>query len=316
MMSPLAGVWIDTACRISGRPCVPGCRAISNTCSGFGWFVNLVIRNGPPNLFQATTIPSSLPGSIQILKKAEMKRSTKITLICISLASLSACGGGGGGGGAVSATPPVSTQTFDYHAANLKSYQAGQNVSFTVTQTGSVKCNGTASLIQTPFNTAATFNPTPSQSVSAFSATTTVTLNWTDCTPASQAISTTDYISASNSTPLGISQNGTFGVFSIAPVYPSSVTVGQSGSLGTIQQYTDSTESAGAGYQNFEYAVSAGTGSSSVTITGTQQEYDASNTLVVTETDVAQLSSSGTLTITSMTIVDAQSGNTIIMTAK
>jgi len=237
-----------------------------------------------------------------------MKITKKTLLSCIALAaSLSACGGG-------SSDSPTPTPTFNYQAAATKIYQTGQNVQFTATQTGNVSCKGSGSFFQSPYTTATTFNTTPTQSVSALSGTVAITLNWTNCIPASQIIASTNYLSASGMTPLGFSGPGSYGVFSVSPIFPTSVSVGDSGPMGTLQIYSNNSETTRIGYQIAQYAVTAGSSSSSVTVTTTTEGYSASNILLTRVTEVGQLSSAGTFTATSMTIANIPAGNIITLT--
>lgn len=240
-----------------------------------------------------------------------MKSTTQIIFCCIAVALLSACGGGGGSSGSSSTAPSVAT--FNYQAAVTKMYQTGQNVSFNASLSGSTSCSGSGSYVQSPATTATTFNITPTQSVNALSGTETITINWTNCTPASLVISATDFINTSATTSIGFLRTGDYEVNTVLPVYPTTVHVGDSGSLGTTELYTDSTETTRTGYAISKYAVTAGGSSSSVTITETDQYYDTSNSLLNTQIIVMQLSSSNTLSITSLTIFDAQNGDTIIL---
>ena len=244
-----------------------------------------------------------------------MKTHHKLTAVATLMALiLIGCGGGGSSGSsapAISSAPPV----FNYKSASQVLHNSGQSVSFNATQTGSANCNGSGVITVSPATTATTFYVTPSQSINAWMATSTVTLNWTNCTPATTKISEIDYFDANSLQPRGFSTNSGFGVFLNPPTYPSTVAADETGTIGTMNLYMNSTESTLLGYSDWSYSVVAGSISNTVLITITAQTYNSSNALIETVSTVGQLTSSGTVTIKSETIQNLQTGNVVTLTA-
>jgi len=244
-----------------------------------------------------------------------MKKLNLIVSV-VAVSGLVACGGGSGGSGsstssAASSTPSAAT-AFSYKQAVVNNYQNGITVPFNATLPGT-GCSGTGTFMQSPLTTLTTFNTLSSQGVSALSGGITITIDWTNCSTSQTTIASTDYIDSSTLIPLGFSASGVYGVYSVPPVIPASVAVGDSGSLGTVQLYTGSSEITPIGTETILYAVTDGTDSSNVTVTVTSNSYDATNTLVATVTEIDQLSSAGTLTPTSITMVNLLTGTTITL---
>jgi len=233
--------------------------------------------------------------------------------LLVSTLILIGCGGGGGGGS--SASTSITPAVFNYKSASVALHNTGQSVNFAATQTGTASCNGSGAITVSPATTATTFYVTPSQGISAFMATSTINLNWSNCTPATTTISEIDYFDASSLLPRGFSTNNGFGVFLNPPAYPSTVAAGETGTIGTMNLYTDSTESVSLGYSDWSYSVVAGSSANAVLITITAQTYNSSNVLIETVSTAGQLTSSGTLTIQSETIQNLQTGNVVTLTA-
>lgn len=142
---------------------------------------------------------------------------------------LTACGGGGGGS-SLPAGPVTSTLSFPLQSAYKTNIANGSTVNYTVLATGipsaSNGCHGTASFANaTPVS--ATF-----ETISGFSVTGTITLNLTDCTPASTAVTGVSYFD-SNYNPIGSSIAGTeYDVYLTVPSpLPTSVKVGDTAIL-------------------------------------------------------------------------------------
>jgi len=206
-------------------------------------------------------------------------------LSCIPAALLAACGGGGGSGG-----PVASANAFNVLAGYQNLVASGQSTNLAVSGT----CAGTASLVRGPANTAATF-----EGVSGFSATETTVVTLSSCTPASSTDTTTQYYDA-NYAPLGFSiLGGDYGVWASPPPIPASVHVGDSGMLGTIDEFTDSSKSISTGREDVSYVIEADTATTAI-VNLIFRDYDGSNVLQSTEQDRYRMSASGALTLISI----------------
>jgi hypothetical protein len=147
-----------------------------------------------------------------------------------------------------------------------------------------------------PANTAATF-----EGVAGFSATSTTTLSFTNCTPASTASTSTAYFDT-NYDPRGFDSVGVnYGVYLTPLVIPTSVTVGGTGILGTQTLYTNSTKTTGNGSIALSYVVEADTANTAI-VNVIEKIYNAAGTLTATEQDRYRITSTGALTPTSVDI--------------
>ena len=212
------------------------------------------------------------------------------------VALLSACGGGGGGTTAASG-PITSTLSFPLQSAYSAFVAAGVTKSFAISGT----CTGSANLTQSAASGGATFEGISGR----LSAVRTMTINLSNCTPASIASTSTVYFDT-NYVPLGNNTVGTnYAVFLTPPSIPTSVTVGGTGILGTSTLYTDSTKTVPAGRVDVSYVVEADTASTAiVNIIG--RNYNASNVLTATEQDRYRSAATGPLTFVS---IDTQAAN-------
>ncbi len=168
-------------------------------------------------------------------------------------ALLGACGGGGGGGTTTAQGPVASTLSFPMQSGYRALVANGLSKSVTISGT----CSGSGNISSSPANTAATFEGTQ-----GFSAVSTLTANYTNCTPASTAVTTTGYFD-SNYDPRGI-VGINYGVFLTPLLIPTSVTVGGTGTLGTLTQYTDSSKSTADGRIDLSYVVEADTSTTAI----------------------------------------------------
>ena len=206
----------------------------------------------------------------------------QFTAASLLLVGLAGCGGGG------SSTPPgpvVSTLSFPLQSA-FKSFVAnGATKTFTV----SSGCSGSGNRASAPANTAATF-----EGVAGFSAVQSLTMSLTNCTPASTAVTYTSYYDA-NYIPLGFNSVGVnYGVYLTAPVIAASVTVGNTGTIGTTTLYTDSTKAVGNGRQDLSYIVEADTASTAI-VNLIAKVYNSGSVLTSTEQVRYRIASTGAL---------------------
>lgn len=208
----------------------------------------------------------------------------EVASICAIAGLLAGCSGGGGES---SPTTPIQAVTSFPLQSGYKSLIAnGLTKSFTVSGT----CSGTGTKTSAAATTAATF-----EGVSGFSAAVTLTMSLSSCSPASIAQTSTAYFD-SNYVPLGMNSVGVnYGVYAAPLAIPSSVKVGDTGLIGTMNLYTNSTKATSNGSQQLSYVVEAdSTTTAIVNLIG--RVYSAGNTLTATEQDRYRIDSVGTLT--------------------
>lgn len=239
-----------------------------------------------------------------------LKNMFFISLVAFSLV---ACGGGGGGGGSGSNSSTVTTAfpgtvasilSFPLQAGLVNSVQIGSSTNFTVSGT----CSGTASIVDsTPTST--TF-----EGASAFSVSSAQTINFTNCTPATTTGITTSYYD-NNYLPAGINFSGNYGVF-VKPVnVPATVKIGDTGTIGTENNYTDATKTVSVGQDIISYAVEPDTASSAIVVV-IDKTYSTGGVLTATQQNRYRIVSSGAMTYVSADIQLANGSTThIVLTA-
>lgn len=203
------------------------------------------------------------------------------------LVGISGCGSGGGSGSnSAPAAQVASTTSFPLQAGFKMLNANGFSKSFTVT--GS--CAGSGTHSASPANTAASF-----EGVAGLSATSTITMSLTNCTPGSIAQLYTVYFD-SNYVPLGFnSVDINFGVWLTPPFMPTSVTVDGTGIIGTENLYTDSTKVTSNGTEVHSYLIEADTSTTAI-VNLIIKIHDASGTLTATEQNRFRIDVIGTLT--------------------
>jgi len=199
------------------------------------------------------------------------------TAVAASL--LSACGGGGGG------SPAASIQSFPFQAGYKALIANGFSKPFTI----SGSCLGGGVKTAAAAATAATFG-----GAAALSSASSLTLSFTNCTPAPTAQTSISYFDR-NYVPLGFISDGVFGVYLTPPTIPTVVSVGQTGAIGTENLYTDSTKATSSGTQVLSFIVQADTSSTAIINLATKS-YNAAAMLTETEQDLYRIDAGGTLT--------------------
>jgi hypothetical protein len=189
-----------------------------------------------------------------------------IALTLIGAAVLTACGGGGGGDGVTQ-----SKLSFQLQSA----YKALVTHGFSKTLTISGSCGGSGTYTVAPATTAATFEGT-----AGFSASQTASLSFTGCAPASSATTATAYFD-SNYAPLGsVVQGGSYGVYTTPLTIPATVSVGDTGTLGTLTKYTDSTKTKlTCGSTILSYAIESDTADTAI-VNLIQKDYELTSGVV------------------------------------
>jgi hypothetical protein len=217
-----------------------------------------------------------------------------------SLLFIGLTGCGGGGSSAVPSGPIASTLSFPLQSAYKSFFANGATKTFTVT--GS--CSGTGSHTLAAATTAATF-----ENVTGFSASKTITMSLSNCTPASTAQTSTNYYD-STYIPLGYNMVGVnYGVYLTPPTIPTSVVVGGTNIIGTTTLYADSTKAVGDGRRELSYLIEADTTNTAI-VNIISNIYNAAGTLTATTQDRYRIATTGALTPVSADIQYAN-GSTI-----
>jgi hypothetical protein len=238
--------------------------------------------------------------------------------LLIAATLLVACGGGGGGGGgSVDAGggngttggtvdagggngTTVSSLAFPIQTAKQAMITNGQARTFTA----SGSCTGRSTLAHAPSTSAANFEGVGGRIASVQ----TVSASFSNCTPATLN-STQTYFYDTNYIPLGSSSATEYRVFATPPSLPATVKVGDTGAIGTMDSYSDSTKTVPTGFETVTYAIEADTATTAIydEITKT---YNVANTLTLTEHDRYRISQSGSLELISVQVQYAN-GTTI-----
>jgi hypothetical protein len=218
-----------------------------------------------------------------------------VIVIGVCALALSACGGGGSG------STPQST-TYNLQAGYGKLITSGLSTPVALSGTevvdGSpVTFTGTGTLAYAAA-TSTTFDNSPALS-QVESVTGTVTV---DGESNNFATSVTDFYAPSSYAFLGELSSNEYDVAESPITYPDSVVGGSSGTLGTINRYTDSTMSVSLGTSQLSYTVTAPVDSGGpVAVAVTNAIYDTTNTLVESDVSTFTLTTSNVLSFVSAT---------------
>jgi hypothetical protein len=206
-------------------------------------------------------------------------------LLPACLALLAACGGGAGGSPAITA-PVTSTLSFPLQTGYRALTANGAANNFTISGT----CSGSGNRTVGAANTPAIF-----EGSAALSAASTWTMNFTGCTLSSVAATSTSYYD-SNYIPRGFSSVGiNYGVYMTAPIIPSSIMVGHTGTIGTETLYTNSSKTVGNGTIVSSYVVEPDTAATAI-INLIARSYNVGGTLIGTEQSRFRIDAAGALT--------------------
>lgn len=210
-------------------------------------------------------------------------KTTKLLLVMLFSIAVVACGGGGGSS---SPTGPVSsTLSFPLQSAYTTLIANGASKTFTI----SGDCGGSGTKTAAAATTSATF-----EGVTGFSAVGTLTTSSAAPCAASSATSFTSYYDT-NYIPLGFNSVGVnYGVYLTAPVFPTSVIVGNTGIIGTVTLYTDSTKTVGNGRGDLSYVIEPDTASTAI-VNVISKLYNATPALIATEQNRFRIATTGAL---------------------
>ena len=130
------------------------------------------------------------------------------------------------------------------------------------------------------------------------------------------ATQVTNYYATGDSAFLGEVESGEYDVAQASITWPTSLTGGAGGTLGTVLRYSDNTQSVSVGKAQLTYATTAAaTAGGPIGITLTTKIYDTTNTLVETDTRQYTMTSANVITFVSQQAQNTASG-TITVTAQ
>ena len=230
-----------------------------------------------------------------------MRKTQRLAIIVAASATLLAGCGGGDSGGTLAAVT-----SFPLQAGYQARIKAGSNDNFTISGT----CAGTAT-ISNGAATASAF-----EGISGFAATQTATLNFTNCTPATNAVSGTSYFDTGY-TPIGSSIPGVlYEKFLTAPAaIPASVKVGDTAVVATSTVYTDSTKSVASGQRVLSYVVEADSVNTAI-VNLISKGYNAANQPLFTQQSRYRISADGSLTVITIDIQYSTTSTTHLVYTK
>jgi len=229
-----------------------------------------------------------------------MMRINCFTPILVVLIALTACGGGGSG---------ASAQTYPFRAALEKLTRAGSAFQLIATGTPATsakdgECNGVLNETDGAATIPATFNGKVGWSSSI-----TASIHFDNCVPADVSASETDYFD-SNYLPIGsVVTGGNYGVYLVPPVVPESVSVGNSGVIGTLSFFTDSTMATPDGHADRTYVIEPDTSATAIA-NAISKVYDATGVLTSTSQVRYRIDIKGNLSIISQELVQINGSGT------
>lgn len=218
----------------------------------------------------------------------------KISVFSAAIAPLFLVVGCGGGGGSDTPSTPSSipVTNFPLQAAYKARVASGVVDNFAV----SGSCSGTAS--------STTSSPVASsfEGASAFASTQTFTVNFTNCSPSSNAVTVTSYYDT-NYTSLGSSVAGAEYSKYLTPPnpLPATVRVGDTGVYGTVTIYTDSTKSVSTGQRAQSYVIEADTPTTAIA-NFISKSYNSIGQLTSTQQSRYRIAGDGSLTTVSIDV--------------
>lgn len=223
----------------------------------------------------------STPSFFARCKASRALRIHHFALAAAAALVLSACGGGGDAG---PAGPVASSLSFPLKSAYAAAVASGYSKTYSV----SGSCNGTATQTRGAASAGASFEGASG----LLSAVETLTISFTNCTPVSTAATATSYYDTSYN-PLGSSVVGTvYRVYPAALTIPSSVMVGSTGTIGTGNNYSNSTKTTLLGQTALSYVVEPDTATTAI-VNLIARTYDAAGRLTSTEQDRYRIAATG-----------------------
>lgn len=210
---------------------------------------------------------------------------------------LASCGGDGGS---------MSALSFPLKSAYSTLVVNGYTKNYTVSGT----CSGTASETVSPAKPGAIF-----EGIRGFSADSTVTISLTNCTQSTTTATSTLFYDT-NYTPLGFNiVGGDYGVYLQPAVIPVSAVIGESGVIGTITTYTDSTKTTPTGREEVSFVVGPDVVNTAM-VNLIFRIYDPAGVQTGTEQDRYSVTIDGAITVVSKIIEEVSTFVTFNLTLK
>jgi hypothetical protein len=213
-------------------------------------------------------------------------RTLKLTFVgCFAMITLTSCGDGET---SAPAGQVISTQSFPLQIAMKTSIERGSSTNFAASVIVSAGiCRGASNIdVSTPV-------PATFEGVSGVSAANTVTTNYVNCYPTSIIGTATDYYDT-NYVPLGrVFAGSDYRVYQSRPTLPGYVKVGDKGTIGTQDNFTDSTKNEITGQHDISYVVEPDTANTAI-FNIIDKSYSG-GILLSTEQDRYRIEGNGTL---------------------
>ncbi|MDD2775729.1 MAG: FG-GAP-like repeat-containing protein [Gallionella sp.] len=226
-------------------------------------------------------------------------KNSGMVLVFLSVLTLVGCGGGGGGGSAAPSAAVVSTLSFPLQNGMNAYIARGSLANYVV----SGSCSGNAGMVNL-MPASAVF-----EGVSGVSVASTQTINLTNCLPSVITGNAIDYYDA-NYVPLGRAiTGGDYSVYISPPVIPAQVKVGNTGSMGTLNNFFDSTKTVPTGKDVMSFVIEADTANTAI-VNMMDRSYNTLGVLLTTTQDRYRIDVNGRLTPISSDIQQAN-GSTI-----
>jgi len=218
------------------------------------------------------------------------KRFPTLGTALACLVILAGCGGGGGGGGGSSVTPSTvtSTNAFPLQDGFQKRIAAGASDKFTVEDF----CTGTSTI------TYSTPVPDSFETVQGYSVTQTASATYTNCAPSPITVTVTNHYDT-HYTLIGTTSSGGQYVRFVPPApaaLPTSVKVGDTGTMVTMNTYTSSSQTILTGKRVLSYEIEPDTASTAIFDLITQ-DFDTNDVVKITEHSLYRMAADGTLTL-------------------
>jgi len=220
-------------------------------------------------------------------------------LVAGSLCLLISCGGGSGGGVSGGSTPSQITSTLSFPLRSAVIARATNGASYTLfangtsaTQATDGLCSGTLTETVSPANLQTTFEGQPTLSNADI-----VAVNYTNCSTGTPSSSSTEYFDTSY-LPVGATQSGSYALVSGSYAVPTSVKVGDTGTIGSATIYTDSTKSVSKGRTDKSFVVEPDTATTAI-VNVISKAYDASSQLLYTDQTRYRIDAAGAFTVVS-----------------
>jgi hypothetical protein len=227
--------------------------------------------------------------------KASMNKRFGWAIVALVITAIAGCGGGGG----------ASAPTFPLRAALDKLARDGGHFNLLATGTGAVAADGDCTGWLNESDAAAIGPVTFEGTSNAKSSAITAIMHLDNCTPNDLTTTEIDYFDA-NYVPLGAVVSGIdyYGIYATTPAVsiPTTVKVGDSGVIGTINFQASSTDTTSKGHADRTYVIESDTASTAIA-NSISTVYDASGTKESKSEVRYRIDTQGNLSIVSQDIV-------------